>query len=238
MKLDLLIMAAHPDDAELSCAGTIARHVQEGRKVGIVDFSRGEMGSRGTPEQRLQEAEEASRILGIAARENMGFADGFFENDEQHQRALIRVIRKYRPEVVLANALEDRHPDHGKGALLAQSACFLSGLQKITTTDDSREQDPWRPGKLFHYIQDRYMKPDVVVDISGYWDVKFNAIKAYKSQFYDPGSKEPETYISHPDFLRFTEARAREMGHAIGVTYGEGFVAAQQVGITDFFTLI
>jgi bacillithiol biosynthesis deacetylase BshB1 len=219
MKLDILVMAAHPDDAELSCAGTILKHIAAGKKVGIVDFTRGELGTRGTPEIRLQESAEATKILGLQARENLGIRDGFFRNDEETQLKLIEVIRKYQPEIVLANALEDRHPDHGKGAQLAIDACFLSGLRQIKTGD----LPAWRPAQVYHYIQDRYLEPDFVIDISTHWDQKEAAIRAFKSQFFDPSSAEPASYISSPDFLNFIQARAMEMGHKIGVKYGEGF---------------
>ena len=219
MKLDILVMAAHPDDAELSCSGTILKHITAGKKVGIVDFTRGELGTRGTPEIRLQESADATKILGLHARENLGIRDGFFKNDEETQMKLIEVIRKYQPDIVLANALEDRHPDHGKGAQLAIDACFLSGLRQIKTGDLSA----WRPSQVYHYIQDRYLEPDFVVDISAHWDQKEAAIRAFKSQFFDPNSTEPTSYISSPDFLNFIQARAMEMGHKIGVKYGEGF---------------
>ncbi|MFL0205197.1 bacillithiol biosynthesis deacetylase BshB1 [Aquirufa sp. 2-AUSEE-184A6] len=219
MKLDILVMAAHPDDAELSCAGTILKHIAAGKKVGIVDFTRGELGTRGTPEIRLQESADATKILGLQARENLGIRDGFFRNDEETQLKLIEVIRKYQPDIVLANALEDRHPDHGKGAQLAIDACFLSGLRQIKTGN----LPAWRPAQVYHYIQDRYLEPDFVVDISSQWDQKEAAIRAFKSQFFDPNSAEPASYISSPDFLNFIQARAMEMGHKIGVRYGEGF---------------
>ena len=219
MKLDILVMAAHPDDAELSCAGTILKHIAAGKKVGIVDFTRGELGTRGTPEIRLQESADATKILGLHARENLGIRDGFFRNDEETQLKLIEVIRKYQPDIVLANALEDRHPDHGKGAHLAIDACFLSGLRQIKIGD----LPAWRPAQVYHYIQDRYIEPDFVVDISAQWNQKEAAIRAFKSQFFDPSSSEPASYISSPDFLNFIQARAMEMGHKIGVKYGEGF---------------
>ncbi len=219
MKLDILVMAAHPDDAELSCSGTILKHIAAGKKVGIVDFTRGELGTRGTPEIRLQESADATKILGLHARENLGIRDGFFRNDEETQLKLIEIIRKYQPDIVLANALVDRHPDHGKGAQLAIDACFLSGLRQIKTGDLSA----WRPAQVYHYIQDRYVEPDFVVDISAHWDQKEAAIRAFKSQFFDPSSVEPASYISSPDFLNFIQARAMEMGHKIGVKYGEGF---------------
>lgn len=219
MKLDILVMAAHPDDAELSCSGTILKHIAAGKKVGIVDFTRGELGTRGTPEIRLQESADATKILGLHARENLGIRDGFFRNDEETQLKLIRIIRKYQPDIVLANALEDRHPDHGKGAQLAIDACFLSGLRQIKTGDLSS----WRPAQVHHYIQDRYIEPHFVVDISAHWDLKASAIRAFRSQFFDPSSVEPTSYITSPEFLNFIQARAMEMGHKIGVKYGEGF---------------
>jgi bacillithiol biosynthesis deacetylase BshB1 len=218
MKLDILVMAAHPDDAELAVSGTIVDAVAKGKKVGIVDFTRGELGTRGTPEIRLAESAEATKILGIQVRENLGLADGFFQNDRESQLKLIEVIRKYQPDIVLANALEDRHPDHGKGAALAIDACFLSGLRKIDTGLPA-----WRPKHVYNYIQDRYLEPDFVIDISAHWEKKEAAIRAFKSQFFDPNSNEPASYISSPDFLDFIEARAQEMGHKIGVKYGEGF---------------
>ena len=192
--------------------------IAKGKKVGIVDFTRGELGTRGTPEIRLAESAAASQVLGIHVRENLELADGFFQNDRESQLKLIEVIRKYQPEVVLANALEDRHPDHGKGAALAIDACFLSGLRKIETGLPA-----WRPKHVYHYIQDRYLEPDFVIDISAHWEKKETAIRAFKSQFFDPNSTEPASYISSPDFLAFIEARAQEMGHKIGVKYGEGF---------------
>ncbi|MFM7019825.1 MAG: bacillithiol biosynthesis deacetylase BshB1 [Aquirufa sp.] len=218
MKLDILVMAAHPDDAELAVAGTIVDAIANGKKVGIVDFTRGELGTRGTPEIRLAESAAASQVLGIHARENLELSDGFFQNDRESQMKLIEVIRKYQPDIVLANALEDRHPDHGKGAALAIDACFLSGLRKIETGLPA-----WRPKHVYHYIQDRYLEPDFVIDISAHWEKKEAAIRAFKSQFFDPNSTEPASYISSPEFLHFIQARAQEMGHKIGVKYGEGF---------------
>jgi bacillithiol biosynthesis deacetylase BshB1 len=239
MKLDILVMAAHPDDAEMSAAGTMAIAIEKGRKVGIVDFTRGELGTRGTPEIRKAEATAASEILGISVRENLEFRDGFFKNDEEHQMKLIRAIRRYQPDIVLANAVEDRHPDHGKGAALAVDACFLSGLRMIKTyEDDGKEQAAWRPKHLYHYIQDRYIKPDLVVDISKYWDLKEASIRAYKSQFYDPNSIEPESYLTSPEFMDFLKARSQEMGHPIGAKFGEGFTKTRMLGVKDLFDLI
>lgn len=238
MKLDILVFAAHPDDAEISCSGTIVSHIARGKKVGVIDFTKGEMGTRGNPELRMKEAAESAKIMGLSVRENLGFKDVFFRNDEEHQLAVIRMIRKYRPSVVLANAIEDRHIDHGKGALLARDACFMSGLVKIKTSLESREQEPWRPSVIYHYIQNNYIKPDIVVDISGYWEKKIAAIKAFRSQFHDPESDEPETFISQPGFLDFLECRAREYGHAIGVRYGEGFTVNRLLGVSDLSHLL
>ena len=238
MKLDILVLAAHPDDAELSCAGTILRHIEQGKKVGIVDFTRGEKGTRGSAEIRDEEAIKAAELMGLSIRENMNFKDAFFVNDELHQLKLIPVIRKYQPEIILANAVTDRHIDHGKAAKLAQDACFLSGLRKVETEYKGRLQEAWRPKAIYHYIQNNYIKPDFVVDISPYWDKKIKVIKAFKSQFYDPNNNEPETFISNPEFLEFLKARAREYGHAVGVKYAEGFTVNRLIGTSNLFNLI
>lgn len=232
-KLDILVMAVHPDDAELGCSGTIARHIAEGLKVGIVDFTAGELGTRGSGPLRLKEAEASSKVLGLAARENLGFRDGFFRNDEAHQLELIKIIRKYRPKVVLANAKSDRHPDHGRSSQLATEACFYSGLRKVETELDGKQQEAWRPQNLFYYIQDRYLEPDFVVDVTEFWDVKDKAIRAFSSQFFDPNSNEPESYLTSPEFLQFIEARAKEMGHKIGVKYGEGFQKSKMLKVNS-----
>ena len=237
-KLDILVLASHPDDAELGAGGTIARHVAMGRKVGVVDFTKGELGTRGTPETRASEASEGAKILGLSVRENLALADGFFLNDEAHQRKVIAAIRKYRPEIVLANAIHDRHSDHGKGAELAYDSCFLSGLAKIETKDEQgNAQKAWRPKAVYHYIQSQLIEPDFIVDVTPYWETKINAIKAFKTQFFDPSSKEPTTYISTPEFLNMVEARAIEFGHAIGATYGEGFTVRRTPGVNDLFQL-
>jgi N-acetylglucosamine malate deacetylase 1 len=238
MKLDILVIAAHPDDAELACSGTMRKHLALGKKIGIVDLTRGELGTRGTPEIRLEESAAATEILGIQVRENIGLADGFFQNEPASQLKLIEVIRAYQPEIVFANALEDRHPDHGKGAQLAIDACFLSGLRKIDTHRDGQKQAEWRPKHVFHYIQDQYLEPDFVIDITEHWKTKEAAIRAFRSQFFDPNSNEPASYISNPDFLHFIEARAREMGHKIGVTYGEGFQTQKTLAIQDLSSLL
>lgn len=239
MKLDILVLAAHPDDAELGCAGTIVKHLAIDKKVGIVDLTRGELGTRGTVELRAAEAEESSKIMGLTVRENLGLPDGFFQNDQEHQLAVIRAVRKYRPDIVLTNAVNDRHSDHGKGASLAYDSCFLSGLAKIETKDDSGvKQEAWRPKGVYHFIQSQYIQPDFVVDISAQWETKVKAIKAFKSQFFDPSSKEPQTYISSPEFLRMVEARAIELGHGIGAQYGEGFTVRRVPGVNNLFDLI
>ena len=236
-KLDVLVFAAHPDDAELGCSGTIAAQIAQGNKVGIVDFTQGEMGTRGTPEIRLQEAENAAKILGLTIRENLGFQDVFFRDDEEHQLKLIQAIRKYQPEIVLANAVNDRHPDHGKGSSLASKACFMSGLSKIETFQDGIVQSPWRPKFVYHYIQNNYIEPDFIVDISDFWELKIKSIAAFGSQFYNPRSQEPASFISSPEFLPFIEARARELGHRINVKYAEGFTVERYIGVSNLFDL-
>jgi len=237
LKLDILVIAAHPDDAELGCAGTIASQVAKGHKVGIVDLTHGEMGTRGTPELRLQEAAHSADLLGLAVRENMGFKDVFFKDDAEHQLKLIQVIRMYQPGIVLANAISDRHPDHGKGSSLATNACFISVLSKIETWNEGVKQAPWRPKFVYHYIQNNYIEPDFIVDISAYWDKKVASIAAFGSQFYNPESQEPASFISSPEFLPFIESRAREFGHRIQVKYGEGFTVERFIGVSDLFDL-
>ena len=239
MKLDILVLAAHPDDAEISCAGTIARHVALGHKVGIVDLTRGELGTRGTPEVRAQEADAAAKILGVSVRENLGLKDGFFQNDPTHQLKVIQAVRKFQPSIVLANAIYDRHIDHGKGASLSYDACFLSGLIRIETVDeDGKKQQPWRPRNVYHYIQSLYIEPDFIVDVSDFWDIKMQAIKAFKTQFYDPENNESETYISNPGFTKMLEARAIDWGFAIETKYGEGFTTRRYPGVKSLFDLI
>lgn len=239
MKLDVLVLAAHPDDAEIACGGTIAKHVALGYQVGIVDFTRGELGTRGTPELRAQEAQEAAAILKVSVRENLNLKDGFFQNDPEHQLAVVRAVRKYKPDIVLANAVYDRHIDHGKGASLGYDACFLSGLAKVETKgDDGRPQMPWRPTAVYHSIQSLFIEPDFIVDITEQFETKMTAVRAFRSQFYDPNSHEPETYISSPSFLRMLEARAVEFGHAIGTHYGEGFTVRRYPGVNSLFDLI
>ncbi|NEM97932.1 bacillithiol biosynthesis deacetylase BshB1 [Pontibacter burrus] len=239
MKLDILAFAAHPDDAELGCAGTIIAHVASGKEVGIVDLTRGELGTRGTPEIRAAEAEAASKILGLSVRENLDFADGFFLNDKEHQLKIVEKIRQYKPEIVLMNAIYDRHPDHGRGSQVVSDACFLAGLKMIETFGpDGEKQEAWRPTAVYHFIQDRYIKPDVVVDITPYWEQKVESIKAFKSQFFNPEDTSAHTYISSPEFMEFIEARAKEYGHAIGATYGEGFTVERLIGVKSLFDLL
>ena len=239
MKLDILAFSAHTDDAELGCGGTLIKHAKAGLKVGVVDLTRGELGTRGTPAQREQEAANAAKIMGLAVRANLGLPDGFFLNEREHQLKLVTAIRTYRPDVLLANAVFDRHPDHGRGAEIANTAVFLAGLAKVVTTDaNGKSQEPWRPKALYHYIQSQPMKPDFVVDISNEWNQKMESIQAFQSQFYDPNSKEPATYISTPEFMRMLEARAIDTGHAIGVKYGEGFVTRRWLGVNKLTDLI
>lgn len=237
MKLDILVLAVHPDDAELGCSGTIAKHIAQGKKVGIIDFTRGELGTRGSAEIRDEEAAASAKVLGLHARENLRFKDGFFQNDEAHQRQVIRMIRKYRPEIILTNALHDRHPDHGRAGDLANDACFLSGLSKISTQIDGAEQEAWRPSLVLQYIQDRYIRPDIIVDISEHMDTKIASIKAFGTQFFNPEHDEPATYISSPDFFESVIGRAREFGKSIGSTYGEGFTSRKLLGVDDLFQL-
>lgn len=237
MKLDILAFGAHADDVELSCSGTLLKHIAAGWKTGIVDLTQGELGTRGTPAIRLQEAQAAAQIMGVNIRENLGMRDGFFLNDESNQLQVIRMIRKYQPEIVMANAIRDRHTDHGRAAQLVEDAAFLAGLKKIITIDEDMEQDPWRPRVVYHYIQDQWIEPDLVVDISGLFEKKMEAIRAFQSQFFDPSSNEPETYISRPAFFDSLFFRAQELGKMIGVKYGEGFTTRRMTGVEDLFHL-
>jgi N-acetylglucosamine malate deacetylase 1 len=237
-KLHILAIAVHPDDIELGCAGTLIKHAKKGQQVGIVDLTLGELGTRGTPELRRQEAQDAAQVMGLVVRENAGMADGFFQNDETHQRRLIRFIRKYQPDIVLANALADRHPDHGRAGKLIADACFLAGLRKIETEWDGVSQQAWRPKRVFHMIQDRLQEPSFLVDISDSFETKMAAIKCYKSQFHNPGSEEPLTYISTQGFLQQIEYRDALMGKRIGARYAEGFVSENVPGISDLDNLL
>tara|TARA_R110001583_G_scaffold115295_6_gene265830 strand:- start:690 stop:1412 length:723 start_codon:yes stop_codon:yes gene_type:complete len=240
MKLDILVFGAHPDDAELGAGATIAKEVANGKKVGIVDLTRGELGTRGSAEIRDIEAAKAAKILGVTVRENLEFADGFFVNDKKHQMAIIRMLRKYRPDIVLCNAIDDRHIDHGKGSKLVSDACFLSGLIKIDTKieGDDQWQEPWRPKQVYHYIQWKNLDPDFVVDVSSHIDVKRQAILAYSSQFHDPNSDEPETPISNKTFLDSVDFRARDLGRLIGVDHAEGFTVERFPGVKSLYDLI
>lgn len=233
MKLDILAFGAHPDDVELGCSGTIAKEVALGKKVGIIDLTRGELGTRGTAEIRDLEAKDAAKVLGVSVRENLNFRDGFFVNDEAHQMEIIQVLRKYQPDIVLCNAEKDRHIDHGKGASLVSDACFLSGLRRIQTTMNGTQQEAWRPKHVFHYIQWQPLIPDFYVDITGFMDEKVNSIYAYKSQFYDPNSKEPETPISSKNFIDSVIYRSKDYGRVAGVEYAEGFTTNQAIVISS-----
>lgn len=237
MKLDILAIGAHPDDVELSCSATIAKEIERGKKVGILDLTRGELGTRGTAEIRDKEAADAAKILGVSVRENLEFSDGFFVNNVSHQLEIIKVLRKYRPEIVLCNAIEDRHIDHGKGAQLVADSCFLSGLRKIETILNGNSQEAWRPKNVFHYIQWKNLTPDVVVDVTGFMDKKLDSVKAYRSQFFDENSSEPETPISSSNFLESITYRAKDLGRLIGAEYGEGFTVSRYVAVDSLFDL-
>ncbi len=238
MKLDILVFGSHPDDAELGAGATIAKEVANGKRVGVVDLTRGELGTRGSAEIRDQEAGESAKILGLSARENLRFADGFFVNDKKHQLDVVKMIRKYRPDIVLCNAIVDRHIDHGKGSALVSDACFLSGLRRIETQIEGMVQEAWRPKTVYHYIQWKNIEPDFVVDVTGYLDKKVESIKAYRSQMFDPESDEPQTPISSQNFLDSVTYRARDLGRLIGVEHGEGFTAERYVAIDRLDDLI
>ena len=227
MKIDILAIGAHPDDVELGCSGTIAKEIANNKKVGILDLTKGELGTRGSAEIREKEAKDAAKILNVAFRENLNFKDGFFKNDEEHQLKLIQVIRKYKPDIILCNAIDDRHIDHPRGAKLVIDSCFLSGLKKIVTTYDNKEQEPWRPVNIFHYIQWKSLKPDFVVDISNQFKTKIKAVKAFKSQFYNGNETVHNTPISTKNFLDSIEYRARDLGRLTNVDYAEGFISAR-----------
>ena len=237
MKLDILAFGAHPDDVELGCAGTILKEIALGKKVGIVDLTRGELGTRGSAAIRDKEANAAAKILGVIARENLEMRDGFFVNDEKHQLEIIKMIRKYQPEIVLCNAIDDRHIDHGKGSTLVSDACFLSGLMKIETELDGEQQAAWRPKIVYHYIQWKNIEPDFVVDITGFTEKKIESILAYGSQFYDPNSKEPESPISSKNFLESLNYRSRDLGRLAGVEHAEGFTVERYVAVSSLSDL-
>jgi bacillithiol biosynthesis deacetylase BshB1 len=238
MKLDVLAFGVHPDDVELCCAGTLMVEMKKEKKTGIIDLTRGEMGTRGNAETRKVEAEKAAEILGVHIRENLGMRDCFFENDEAHRLQVIQKIRQYRPDIVFCNAVEDRHPDHGRAAMLVKESCFLSGLIKINTSLDGVQQEAWRPKHVIHYIQDRYLKPDFVVDITEMYERKMQSVLAYSTQFYNPGLNEPETYISTPAFMESIESRNKIFGRMIGVGYAEGFMTDQMPGVRSVFDLL
>jgi len=233
MKLDILAFGAHPDDIELGCGGTIAKEISLGKKVGVVDLTQGELGTRGSATIRLKEATKSKEILGLTIRENLGFADGFFVNDKEHQLKIIELLRKYQPEIVLCNAIDDRHIDHPKGSKLVSDACFLSGLRKIETKIEGKPQQAWRPKVVYHYIQWKNIEPDFVVDISNFIDVKMKAVKAYSSQFYDPKSKEPISPITSKNFLDSVKYRAQDLGRLVGVDYAEGFNSERYVAVKN-----
>ncbi|MEY4432832.1 MAG: hypothetical protein RLZZ44_962 [Bacteroidota bacterium] len=238
MKLDILAFGAHPDDVELGCSGTILKEISLGKKVGIIDLTRGELGTRGSADLRDQEAAEAAKILGVSVRENLRFRDGFFANDEAHQLKVIQMIRKYQPEIVLCNAIDDRHIDHSRGSQLVSDACFLSGLMKIETQLDGQAQQAWRPKLVYHYIQWKDSKPDFVVDITGFTDKKVDSILAYKSQFYDPNSKEPESPITSKNFMESLHYRSRDLGRLVGVEHAEGFTVERYLAVNSLGDLI
>ncbi|MFM1754379.1 MAG: hypothetical protein RLZZ236_1318 [Bacteroidota bacterium] len=238
MKLDILAFGAHPDDVELGCAGTILKEIALGKTVGIVDLTRGELGTRGSADLRDQEAAASAQILGVSVRVNLRFKDGFFANDELHQLEVIKMIRKYQPEIVLCNAIEDRHIDHGKGSQLVSDACFLSGLMKIETQLDGKTQQAWRPKLVYHYIQWNDIKPDFVVDITGFTDKKVASILAYKSQFHDPNSNEPESPITSKNFLESLNYRTQDLGRLVGVEHAEGFTVERYLAVNSLGDLI
>ena len=238
MKLDILAFGAHPDDIELGCGATIAKEVSLGKKVGIVDLTQGELGTRGSAELRIIEANNAAKILGVSVRENIGFADGFFTNDKKHQLEIIKMIRKYQPDIVLCNAIDDRHIDHGKGSKLVSDACFLSGLVKIETELEGKQQEKWRPKQVYHYIQWKNIAPDFVIDVTGFIHKKQAAVLAYSSQFYDPNSKELESPITSKTFIESINYRSRDLGRLIGVEYAEGFTSERYVAVENLSKLI
>jgi len=238
MKLDLIAFGVHPDDVELSCAGVLLVEKNKGKKTGIIDLTQGELGTRGDAATRLKEAAAAAKILGVDIRDNLGMADGFFQNDEAHQRKIIESLRIYQPEIILCNAVSDRHPDHGRSAKMVEDAAFLSGLGKIETVKDGLKQNPWRPKYVLHYIQDRFLQPNFVVDISSVFEQKLEAIKAYGSQFSSGNADGPQTYISTPDFLDSVVYRHKWFGKMIGVKYAEGFISNKMIGVNSFDALI
>ena len=238
LKLDILAFGAHPDDVELGCAGTLLGAIAEGKKVGVIDLTKGELGTRGSISQRLSEAQLASEVIGLTIRENLEMADGFFINNKEHQLVIIETIRRFQPSIIFCNAPEDRHPDHGRAASLVAEAAFLAGLKKIQTIHNGVAQEAWRPTQVFHYIQSRNLTPNFVVDISKHIEKKMEAILAHSSQFYDPKSNEPDTFISSAAFLEFVKGRAKELGQQIGVQYAEGFITQKILGINSLDAII
>lgn len=238
MKVDILAIGVHPDDVELSCSGTLLKHMAMGKKVAVLDLTLGELGTRGNAELRTKEAMASAKILGLSFRKQLNLKDGFFENNEQSKRAIMEVIRFCKPEIVLCNAISDRHPDHGRAAQLEADACFYSGLMKIETQYEGQKQEAWRPKAVYHYIQDNYLKPDFVVDITDHYNKKKESILAFSSQFYDPNSKEPETPISTQHFMEAVDAKMILFGRSIGVRCAEGFTSSRYVGVRDLFDLI
>jgi bacillithiol biosynthesis deacetylase BshB1 len=237
MKLDILAFGAHPDDVELGCSGTIAKEISLGKKVGIIDLTRGELGTRGSVEIRNSEASKASEILGISVRENLDMRDGFFVNDEAHQMKIIQMIRKHQPEIVLCNAIRDRHIDHSKGSKLVSDACFLSGLRKIETHFEDKNQEVWRPKVVYHYLQWENIEPDFVVDITGFIEIKTASIMAYGSQFYSEKSNEPITPIATKNFLESIHYRSQDFGRLVGVEYAEGFTVERYLAVNSLSDL-
>lgn len=238
MKVDILAIGAHPDDVELSCAGTLAKELAAGKKVAILDLTKGELGTRGSAQLRAEEAAKAASILGVSSRFNLGFADGFFKNDKEHQFKVIEYIRLLQPEIIVCNAVSDRHPDHGRAAKLVAESCFLSGLVKVETAHNGGSQHPWRPKQLYHYIQWNNVAPDFVVDISTHIETKMKAVQAYSSQFFKSDSKEPETPISSENFMNSIKYRAADLGRLVGVDYAEGFTTSRLLAIRTISDLI
>ena len=238
MKLDILAFGVHPDDVELGCSGTLLKHIAMGFTVGLVDLTRGELGTRGTADIRTVEALNAMKKMGAQFRHNLDMADGFFQDNKENQLKLIEVIRRFRPKMVLLNAVHDRHPDHARAAQLVETASFLAGLVKIQSTHNGQVQTAWRPNQVFHYIQSKSLAPNFVVDISTFMDKKMESIMAHASQFYDPNSTEPETFISGAAFIEFIKSRAKELGHQIGVEYAEGFITQKLLGMRNFDSII
>jgi N-acetylglucosamine malate deacetylase 1 len=237
MKLDILAIGVHPDDVELSCSGTLLKHISMGKKCGILDLTQGELGTRGNSELRMKEAQMAAKILGVEVRENLGMPDGFFQNDKEHQLKIIQILRKYKPEIVLCNAVADRHPDHGRSSQLVSDACFYSGLRKIETVLNGASQEAWRPKAVYHYVQDRMLKPDILIDVTPFVEKKMEAIYAFKSQFYDPNSTEPESPITVKNLFEVIKGKMALYGRDAGFEYGEGFTVERTPGVGSLFDL-